>query len=84
MDKPYRRLFSYETSRKAVLSLGLRSKKEWDEFVADGKRGYGAYLPNDPEEMYADEWISWDEFLGLMRPYNETQYIVRHTMFEKY
>jgi len=30
--------------------------------------------------MYADDWISWDEFLGLMRPYNETREIVRKVL----
>ena len=67
-------------ARQKVMTLGLRSKSEWDEFVADGKRGFGPYLPNRPDEMYADDWVSWDEFLGLMRPYNETREIVRKVL----
>lgn len=63
-------------ARMSVISLGLRSKEDWDEYVADGKRNHGAYLPNKPDEMYADEWISWDEFLGLRRPYHEAREIV--------
>ena len=58
------------------MSLGLRSKSEWDEYVADGKRFHGPYLPSKPDEMYAEDWISWDEFLGLMRPYTEAKELV--------
>lgn len=90
-DKPYgsksmawsnrfRRLFPYETARRSVMDLGLRSKEEWDEYVADGKPQHGPYLPNRPDEMYAEEWESWEEFLGLIRPYNETRSIVRHIL----
>jgi hypothetical protein len=60
----YRKLLPYEMVRKSVIELGLRSKDEWDEYVADGKVDHGAYLPNHPDEMYAEEWVSWDEFLG--------------------
>jgi len=37
-------------ARQKVMTLELRSKSEWDEFVADGKRGFGPYLPNRPDE----------------------------------
>jgi hypothetical protein len=76
----YRRAIPYEKARQAVMNLGLRSKEEWDEYVADGKVYHGPYLPNDPDKMYNDEWISWDEFLGLMRPYEEAQHIVQHVL----
>eukprot|EP00978_Attheya_sp_CCMP212_P017779 scaffold47864_cov48-Attheya_sp.AAC.3 len=66
--------------RKSVIELGLRSKDEWDEYVADGKVDHGAYLPNHPDEMYAEEWVSWDEFLGLMRPYDETAHMVQNVL----
>lgn len=90
-DKPYgnksmawtnrfRRLFPYETARRAVMDLGLRSKEEWDEYVSDGKPQHGPYLPNHPDEMYAEEWESWEDFLGLIRPYNETRAIVRDVL----
>jgi len=30
--------------------------------------------------MYAEEWVSWDEFLGLMRPYDETRHMVQNVL----
>mmetsp|Transcript_29831 Transcript_29831/g.39689 ORF Transcript_29831/g.39689 Transcript_29831/m.39689 type:complete len:229 (-) Transcript_29831:53-739(-) len=78
--RQYRRLLSYETARKSVMELGLRSKEEWDEYVSDGKVYHGPYLPNHPDEMYAEEWVSWDEFLGLMRPYDETRHMVQNVL----
>lgn len=76
----YRSVIPYEKARQAVMDLGLRSKEEWDEYVADGKVYHGPYLPNHPDKMYEHEWVSWDEFLGLMRPYNEAQHIVQHVL----
>lgn len=69
--KRYRRLNPYEKVRKRVLKFGHRSKADWDECVANGFQGQ--YVPARPDEMYAPEWVSWEEFLGLMRPYDETR-----------
>ena len=79
----YKSLIPYIEARQAAMSLGLRSKEEWDEYVADGKRYHGPYLPNRPEEMYADDWISWEEFLGIMRPYKEAREIVKNVLLIK-
>lgn len=76
----YRNLMPYEKARRSVMDLGLRSKDDWDEYVADGKRYHGPYLPNHPDEMYELEWISWDEFLGITRPHNETRDIVQNVL----
>lgn len=76
----YRRLIPYEHARKSVMKLGLRSKEEWDEYVADGKKSHGPYLPSRPDEMYSDDWESWEEFLGLMRPYEDARNLVQHVL----
>lgn len=76
----YRSVVPYDTARKWVMELGLRSKAEWDEYVEDGKVFHRSYLPNHPDEMYADEWVSWEEFLGLMRSYNDTRNIVQNVL----
>lgn len=73
----FRKLFPYETARTSVMELGLRSKAEWDEYVENGKEFHGPYLPNHPDQMYVDDWVSWDEFLGLRRSYNETKGLAR-------
>ena len=81
----YRKLLPYEQVRQAVLKMGFISKEDWDESVADGR--VNPYVPNHPDEMYPDEWVSWDEFLGLRRSYEETKNMVQnvlhlHTMEE--
>jgi hypothetical protein len=67
----YRRLNPYENARARVISFGMRSKDDWDEAMSSGQ--LGQYVPSYPDEMYAPEWVSWDEWLGLMRDYNETR-----------
>lgn len=78
--KRYRHFISYEKARRSVMDLGLRSKEDWDEYVADGKPFHGPYLPNHPDQMFEHEWISWDEFLGLTRPHDETRDIVQSVL----
>jgi len=73
----YRHLIPYEKARRAVMDMGFTCKEDWDEYVADGKKYHGPYLPNHPDEMYKEDWVSWDDFLGLMRSYNDTREMVR-------
>lgn len=69
--KRYRRLNPYETCRQRVMTFGHRSKADWDDACASGQ--LGQYVPSRPDEMYAPEWVSWEEFLGIMRTYEETK-----------
>mmetsp|Transcript_30948 Transcript_30948/g.62829 ORF Transcript_30948/g.62829 Transcript_30948/m.62829 type:complete len:212 (+) Transcript_30948:477-1112(+) len=71
--KRYRRLNPYEKCRNRVLRFGHRSKADFDEAMESGQ--LGQYVPNRPDEMYAPEWISWEEFLGLMRSYDDTRHL---------
>lgn len=74
----YRKLIPYEAARARAISIGLGSKKEWDDFQESGEaRQHGAYMPSRPDLMYPDDWVSWDEFLGVMRPYNEARDLIR-------
>jgi hypothetical protein len=75
----YRKLFPYEYARAMATNLGLRCREEWDEYLTDGKV-YGPYLPSRPDEMYKDDWVSWEEFLGIMRDYSDTQHIVQNVL----
>ena len=67
----YRKLNPYEKARARVLGFGHRSKADWDEAVSSGQ--LGQYVINHPDEMYAPEWSGWEEWLGLMRSYNDTK-----------
>mmetsp|Transcript_18029 Transcript_18029/g.32224 ORF Transcript_18029/g.32224 Transcript_18029/m.32224 type:complete len:213 (-) Transcript_18029:333-971(-) len=74
----YRIANPYETARKRVLGFGHRSKDDWDDAMSSGQ--LGQYVPNHPDEMYAPEWISWDEWLGVMRTYNETKHLAANVL----
>lgn len=69
--KRYRKLNPYEQCRQRVIQFGHRSKDDWDDAMESGQ--LGAYVPSHPNEMYEPEWVSWDEWLGLMRTYQETK-----------
>lgn len=69
--KRYRKLNPYERVRARVISFGHRSKSDWDDAVSSGQ--LGQYVPSYPDEMYAPEWVGWDEWLGLMRSYDDTK-----------
>ena len=76
--KRYRKLNPYEKVRQRVLAFGHRSKADWDDCVSSGQQG--AYVPARPDEMYAPEWVGWEEFLGIMRSYESTQHIALHVL----
>jgi len=76
----YRRLIPYDLARKRAMSLGLRSKQEWDDYIQDEVLEHGPYLPTRPDEMYPDDFEGWEEFLGCMRPYDETRQIVQSVL----
>lgn len=69
--KRYRKLNPYEKVRARVISFGHRTKSDWDDAVSSGQ--LGQYVPSYPDEMYAPEWVDWDEWLGLMRRYDDTK-----------
>ena len=37
----------------------------------------GPYVPSDPEEMYKDDWTSWEDWLGVPLPFGEARALVR-------
>jgi hypothetical protein len=76
----YRKLISYENVRLQAMALGLRSKEDWEELIQDGKCLRGPYMISRPDEMYQEEWVSWEEFLGVMRPYEDTKQIVQSVL----
>ncbi|KAJ1619014.1 hypothetical protein T492DRAFT_1089071 [Pavlovales sp. CCMP2436] len=74
----YRRALPFRVVRTAARSLGF-SRREWDEWVADGNAApsLGPYMPSDPEQMYPDEWLGWDDWLGCMRDFADAKLQVR-------
>lgn len=74
----YRRLLPFHVARTAARTLGF-DRAAWDEWVAEGKSApsLGPYMPSAPDEMYAAEWLGWDDWLGCMRTYEDARAEVR-------
>jgi hypothetical protein len=79
-DDRGRRIIPFATAREAVQRLSLRDEQEWCRWVEDNKPGITShrrwYLPDHPDEVYIEEWLSWDDWLGVMRPYDEAVRVV--------
>ena len=69
--KRYRRLIPYSVARANAVAMGMTTPEDYQRWRR------GPYQIQRPEEMYAVEWISWDEFLGTMRTYDDTRQLVR-------
>jgi hypothetical protein len=69
--KRYRRLIPYHVARANAVAMGMTTPEDYQRWRR------GPYQIQRPEEMYALEWISWDEFLGTMRTYDDTRQLVR-------
>ena len=52
----------YIKAEKFVLSLGLKSRKEWDIYSKSGKKP--ADIPTGPERVYNKEWKGFGDWLG--------------------
>eukprot|EP00241_Pyramimonas_parkeae_P010860 CAMPEP_0114229642 /NCGR_PEP_ID=MMETSP0058-20121206/3026_1 /TAXON_ID=36894 /ORGANISM="Pyramimonas parkeae, CCMP726" /LENGTH=231 /DNA_ID=CAMNT_0001340751 /DNA_START=100 /DNA_END=795 /DNA_ORIENTATION=- len=59
-----RRFLPFEDVREWARALSFKSESDWDEMVSDGRKN--SYIPSDPPSVYADEWVSWDDFLGVV------------------
>lgn len=75
--KRYRKLIPYDFARFTAMRLGLKTKEDWDEIRQFGKAFQGAHSVSRPDLMYAKEWVSWEEFLGTMREYEDTKEIIK-------
>ena len=79
-DDRGRRLIPWEIARRSVHRLSLRSETEWWEWVHDNKPGITSnrnwLLPNQPDVAYPEDWLSWDDWLGVPLSYSEACAVV--------
>ena len=52
----------FEKSRKFVRKLGLKSQREWNEYVKSGKKPEN--IPSFPPQTYYEQWKGWGDWLG--------------------
>ena len=56
----------FEEAREYVWRLGLKSQKEWREWIRSKEKPQD--IPSHPELLYKDEgWLSWGDFLGYKK-----------------
>mmetsp|Transcript_32965 Transcript_32965/g.77021 ORF Transcript_32965/g.77021 Transcript_32965/m.77021 type:complete len:244 (-) Transcript_32965:128-859(-) len=64
-----KRIFSWIEARRYAHSFGFETREEYQEYGCPG-----AYsLPKKPDEVYAKEWVDWDDWLGTMLPFEEAR-----------
>lgn len=80
----YRKLIPYTDARARAMTLGISSEAEWEMEWDEISRLHGPYLPLIPDEMYGDDFVSWDDFLGVMRPYQEAKVLLRTLNLQTY
>ena len=60
---------SFTEARDFVRRLGLKSKKEWREWIKSGQRPSDIY--SNPDRGYKGKgWLSWGDFLGFDEGYD--------------
>lgn len=79
-----REFLMFLEAREKVRRIGLRSKKEWYQFI----KGKLCNLPSNPSKMYKGQWKGWMDWMGydkkIMPPtYNRT-HKVNESFFEKW
>lgn len=63
----------FDQARAMARAMGMASKEEWDEYSCPG-----AYrLPSDPDNVWVNEWRGWDDWLGVMLPFDVARIQVR-------
>mmetsp|Transcript_59046 Transcript_59046/g.70423 ORF Transcript_59046/g.70423 Transcript_59046/m.70423 type:complete len:155 (-) Transcript_59046:870-1334(-) len=71
--KSKRAIFSFQDARKIARNYGFDTREEFLSYSCPG-----AYqLPKNPDVIWADEWKGWDDFLGVMLPFEEGRNVAR-------
>ena len=56
---------SFDEVREFVRCLNLRNDTEWYTWSRSSERP--EHVPLNPEKSYANEWVSWPDFLGTTK-----------------
>lgn len=75
----------YEAKRFIKL-LNLSSKNEWNKYLNNDLEGFKnkpTYLPENPEKEYKNDWISWEDFLGIKNKKRTSNCYIEFLPFEE-
>eukprot|EP00446_Apocalathium_sp_SHHI-4_P079316 CAMPEP_0177507382 /NCGR_PEP_ID=MMETSP0369-20130122/40461_1 /TAXON_ID=447022 ORGANISM="Scrippsiella hangoei-like, Strain SHHI-4" /NCGR_SAMPLE_ID=MMETSP0369 /ASSEMBLY_ACC=CAM_ASM_000364 /LENGTH=170 /DNA_ID=CAMNT_0018985417 /DNA_START=11 /DNA_END=523 /DNA_ORIENTATION=+ len=60
---------SFEEARVMAQWMGMSSKEEFLEYDCPGCY----HVPKDPDVVYADQFVDWGDFLGLLLPFEQAR-----------
>eukprot|EP00959_Pyramimonas_sp_CCMP1952_P212766 4451952-Pyramimonas_sp.AAC.1 len=58
------RYLPFDEGRKWARAMGMDSVEEWEDWAYNSRRN--PYIPRDPEAAYPDQFVSWDDWLGIV------------------
>ena len=67
------RIFSFVEARRIVRAHGFDSREEFFDYECAGSYR----VPKNADELYRDEWPSWDDFLGVPPSFQDGRKIAR-------
>ena len=69
-----KRIYSFREARRIARGHGFDSREEFLEYSCPG-----AYrVPNDPDEIWKDEWRGWCDFLAIpFKEFEEARLVAR-------
>ena len=68
-----RKLYSWSEARRKARTYGFTSQQEFVEYECAGSY----QLPKNSDEVWADEWTSWEDFLGVPLKFEEAKAVAR-------
>ena len=77
-NKKKTRLYQFEEARKIARGHGFESKQEFLAYDCAG-----AYqLPKNADQVWSEEWTSWEDFLGVPLSFAEGRQVARKLNLE--
>jgi hypothetical protein len=70
----------FEMARNSARRRKLSTIAEWRALCAGelpGVRAKNERVPSNPHEVYRDEWIDWEDWLGTYLPFEQARALVR-------
>ncbi|NWL81041.1 hypothetical protein DM872_29745 [Pseudomonas taiwanensis] len=67
---------SYKDACAFIRSSELKSKKAYINFIDSNRCDF---LPRTPDQVYAGDWVSWNEYLGKSEPFTIDNIVERYS-----
>ena len=74
-----RKLYTFAEARKKARTYGFTTQEEFVEYECAGTY----QLPKNSDEVWAEEWTSWEDFLGVPLTFDVAKDVVRQELVEK-